>query len=241
MPEPIPSPAEASNNQPLVRARIVAAGLEILAEGGRDALTTRAIAAAAGVQAPTIYRLFGDKRGLLEAVARHGLERYLQEKQADGPRPDPLDDLRAGWDMNVAFGLAHPGIFSIIADPETGPLSSAVVAGMDILRRKIARIATAGLLRVNEERALGLVRASGVGVVLVLLGVPKANRDLGLSAAAREAVIAAITSTGPAIEATGPAGAAIALRASLGAAPGLTPGERHLLEELLGRLGRSAS
>jgi AcrR family transcriptional regulator len=36
---------------------------------GRRAVTTRAVAAGAGVQAPTIYRLFGDKDGLLDALA----------------------------------------------------------------------------------------------------------------------------------------------------------------------------
>ncbi|WP_437753552.1 TetR family transcriptional regulator [Sorangium sp. So ce1389] len=62
-----------------MRARIVAAGAELLAEGGRGALTTRAVAAAAGVQAPTIYRLFGDERGLLEAVAERGLAKHIAQ------------------------------------------------------------------------------------------------------------------------------------------------------------------
>ncbi|MBC8122483.1 MAG: TetR family transcriptional regulator, partial [Gemmatimonadaceae bacterium] len=50
-----------------VRARIVVAAAGLIDSGGRDAATTRAVAAAAAVQAPTIYRLFGDKRGLLDA------------------------------------------------------------------------------------------------------------------------------------------------------------------------------
>jgi AcrR family transcriptional regulator len=34
-------------------------------------VSTRAVSAAARVQAPTICRIFGDKRGLLDAVARY--------------------------------------------------------------------------------------------------------------------------------------------------------------------------
>ena len=38
-----------------------------------DAVSTRAVAAAAGVQPPTIYRQFGDKEGLLDArIADYG-------------------------------------------------------------------------------------------------------------------------------------------------------------------------
>ncbi|WP_338419811.1 TetR family transcriptional regulator [Streptomyces klenkii] len=47
-------------------------------------MTTRAVAAAAGVQAPAIYRLFGDKDGLLEAVAEQRL-RHVPRGQARGP------------------------------------------------------------------------------------------------------------------------------------------------------------
>ena len=67
-----------------VRARIVAAAAELIASGGREAATTRAVAAAAGVQAPTIYRLFGDKRGLLNAAAEHGHARLVDVRQRFG-------------------------------------------------------------------------------------------------------------------------------------------------------------
>jgi len=52
------------------RHRIVEAAVELLEKGGPDAVSTRAVAAAAGMQPPAIYRLFGDKEGLLEAIHR---------------------------------------------------------------------------------------------------------------------------------------------------------------------------
>jgi AcrR family transcriptional regulator len=233
------SPADESGDHDEVRSRIIAAGAEILAQGGRDALTTRAVAARAGVQAPTLYRLFGDKHGLLEAVAEHVMQRYVFEKEAR-TRREPLDDLRLGWDLNVAFGLAHPAVFAIVsADPHPGRPSPAAAAGLAILRGKIERLAQAGLLRVSVERAVNLVRASGLGTVLTLLGMAAEQRDVGLSVAAREGVLAVITHAAPVVERPSAAGAAIALRASLEYAHALTPGERVLLGEWLDRLSQS--
>lgn len=85
------------------------AAAEFLESGGRDALTTRAVAASAGVQAPAIYRLFGDKRGLIDAVAEHGYQAYLSTKRPTGGL-DPVDGLRVGWDLHVEFGLANPAL-----------------------------------------------------------------------------------------------------------------------------------
>ena len=222
--------------QDKVRLRILAAAAEILGKGGHDALTTRAVAARARVQAPTLYRLFVDKDGLLEAVAEHVLQKYVSEKTAR-TLSDPLDDLRLGWDLNVAFGLAYPAVFAIISgNPRPGSRAAATASGLEVLRGKIQRLAKAGLLRVSVERAVNLVRAGGLGTVHTLLGMPEDQRDLGLSAAAREAVLAAITRAAPAVEQPGPKGAAIALRASLDHAEVLTPGERLMLGELLERL-----
>jgi len=65
------------------------------------------------------------------------------------------------------------------------------------------------------------------------------RRDPGLPAAAREAVIAAITTESPAPDSPGPAAAAIALRVVLPDATVLTGGERRLLSEWLDRLAAS--
>ncbi|MBA3326483.1 MAG: TetR family transcriptional regulator, partial [Rhodobacteraceae bacterium] len=189
------------------------------------------------VQAPTIYRLFGDKRGLLDAVAEQGLAAYVAEKSVREPHPDPVQDLRHGWDLHVAFGLAHPGLFAIMsASHQSGQRSAAVAAGLDVLRRRIRRIALAGRLRVSEERAVALLESVCIGAVLSMLGRPEGERDPGLSEFAREAVLAAITGESIAPAASGPPGAAAALRASLDRTSVLTGGERRLLEELLDRI-----
>src|SRR5437764_7635674 len=88
------------------RARILRAATELLAGGGRNAVTTRAVSAAAGVQAPTIYRQFGDMQGLLDVVARETLAVHVDEQATRPPTNDPVEDLRRGWDLHIAFGLA---------------------------------------------------------------------------------------------------------------------------------------
>ena len=232
-----PRPEDAPEAQEALRPRILSAAADLLNREGRDALTTRAVAAAAGVQAPTLYRLFGDKRGLLDAVAQHGFASYLRDKERAAPRADPADGLRDGWDLQVAFGLAHPAIYALMAgDPQPGGPSPAGAAGYEHLRRKLRALALAGRLRVSEERAALLLHAGCRGLVLTLLSLPEAERDPELSGLARESVLASLVTDAAPPALPGPAGAAIQLRAHLPDADRLSPGERALLGELLDRL-----
>jgi AcrR family transcriptional regulator len=216
------------------RARILAAAAALIASGGAEAATTRAVATAASVQAPTIYRLFGDKRGLLEAVAEQAMSTFVAGKAARLPGSDPVADLRQGWDDYVAFGLSNAAIFAQMAVVGAGPSSPAMEAGLDVLRDRVRRVARAGRLRVPEERAVDLIHAAGTGTVLTLLGRPPSDQAQ-LSQAAREAIMAAILDErSPA--AAGPAAMALGLRANLADIAALSPGERLLLEELLQRI-----
>lgn len=78
------------------RERFLQAGIALPAEDGPQAMTTRAVSAAAGVRAPTLYRLVGDQDELLDAVVNHGLAAYLEDKSAQVPSEDPVADLRRG-------------------------------------------------------------------------------------------------------------------------------------------------
>ncbi len=219
------------------RVRIVASAIDLLNTGGRDAVTTRAVADAAGVQGPTIYRLFGDKHGLLDAVAEYGFTTYLKKKTIRKPERDPVRDLRTGWDLHVEFGLTHPAIYLLMyAEPRPGSKSPAAEKSHRILKEHIGRVAVTGRLRVSEDRAVDLFHASACGIVLTLLGKAEGRRDMNLSEIAREAALAAITTDSPAFESSGPASAAVALRAVLPEVETLSDGERTLLTEWLTRL-----
>lgn len=75
-----------------LRTRMLDAAEGLLdASPDRD-VSTRAVCEAVGVGAPTLYRLFGDKNGLLAAVVDHGFARYLSTKRALEPTADPVVD-----------------------------------------------------------------------------------------------------------------------------------------------------
>lgn len=77
-----------------VRSPIIEAATALIASRGRDAAIARAVAGAARVQVPIIYRLFDDARGLLEAAAEHGLAAYVAGKAIGKRHPDPVQELR---------------------------------------------------------------------------------------------------------------------------------------------------
>ena len=220
------------------RQRIVEAAAALLSTGGRDAVSTRAVSAGAGVQAPTIYRIFGDKQGLLDAVGSHGFAAYLREKSGLPPTGDPVDDLRQGWDLHVGFGLAQPACYALIyGEPRPGVESTAAREAAAVLARLVHRVAEAGRLRVSEERAAQLIHSAGAGITFTLIAVPPQRRDPALATLARESVLAAVTTDRPR---TGPGGgavpSAVALRAALPEVAVLTGRERGLLAEWLDRI-----
>jgi AcrR family transcriptional regulator len=233
---PLPD-AEPGRSRDELRARIVSAAADLLSRGGRDALTTRNVAAEAGVQAPTIYRLFGDKDGLIDAVAEHGYRAYLAEKQPHPAGLDPVDSLRAGWDLHVGFGLANPALYALMyGNPRPGRTSPAAEHAAEVLQAQVRRLASAGRLRIAEPRAVNLIQAAARGTVLTLLALPPELRDAQLSADLREAVLAALAADASFADAAGARPAAITLRAELPDMTSLTGRERGLMDEWLERI-----
>lgn len=237
----------ATTTRAVARNRIVLAATKLLNGGGRAAVTTRSVSAAAGVQPPTIYRLFGDMDGLLGAVAVQAFEDYLRDKHALGETDDPVEDLRRSWDLHIEFGLSKPALYILIyGNPTEGQGSSLRGQAEARLRTMIARIAAVGRLRMSVERATALMYATGVGVVLTQLQQAPADRDPDLVALARDRIIHTIT-TDPAEPAAVPgiSAQAEALRVALGIGPEagphpLTPAEAALLDDWLRRLANSA-
>lgn len=236
---------------PSNRDRIIEAAAAILDEEGRDALSSRSVSAAAGVQPPAIYRIFGDMQGLLDAVASFGFSEYLAQKTSAVPEADPVDGLRRGWDLHIGFGLRHPAVYALMyGQPGPGPAPQAAAEATTILRGLVERVAQAGRLAVDVDTAVGMIHAAGCGVALSLIALPADRRDLTLAVKTREAILAAITAEsdpGLAAGSDGDAAAArhaVALKATLGAGgPNmeglLTTGEFLLLGEWLDRLAKA--
>lgn len=230
------------------KEKIVRVAAELLDQGGRDAVSTRAVAAAAGVQAPTIYRHFSHMQNLLDAVVSYGFDHYLREKTSREHLDDPVEELRQGWDLHVAFGLAHPGFYTLMyGDPRPEAQSVAASQAREALRALVQRVAEGGRLGVSVERAAQMFHAAGCGVTFALLELEPEMRDLSLSEQTREVVLDAVT-----LPATGTVAPldeiaaqsrvvrhAVALKALLPEVTALTASEQALLSEWLGRLSRS--
>ncbi|WP_049564461.1 TetR/AcrR family transcriptional regulator [Nonomuraea sp. SBT364] len=222
------------------REAILGAAADLLAQGGRDAVSTRAVCKAAGVQAPILYRLFGDKQGLLDAVATRGLVSYLAQKRDMPLSGDPVEDLRRGWDLHVGFGLAEPALYALIyGSPRPGAEPDGAKQASEILAGLVHRVALAGRLRVPERRAARVIHAAGRGTTLALIATPEAERDLDDARIVREAVIDAVTDASPAGSArTGDdvVAGAITLKAALPDVKVLSPAEGRLLGDWLDRI-----
>jgi AcrR family transcriptional regulator len=222
------------------RARIVEVAARLLREHGPAAVTTRGVAEEAGVQAPAIYRLFGDKDGLLDAVAEHVMATYVAGKAAivqaaSADNVDPLDDLRAGWEMQIEFGVANPALFRLLSDPDRVVHSPAAQAGRRVLESRVRRVAASGRLRVSEQRAVDVIQAAGIGVIQTLLSTPPERRDAGLAQSMYEAVLGQILTDAPEPPAHGPMAATVAFRAVAPHLDMLSAAERRLLADWLDR------
>lgn len=232
---------DAASGRDSVRSRIIDAAAELLRDEGQAAVTTRGVAERAGVQAPAIYRLFGDKDGLLDAVAEHVMTGFSAAKAAavSAAPADPVDDLRLGWDMTIDFGLANPELFVLLSDPARGRRSAAMQAGFRLLAERVHRVARTGRLRVTEDYAVEIIHAAGTGTILAILARPSSQRNRRLADTMFDAVRRQILSPADGPQDSGTPGIvahAVALRSHASGIRALSPGERALLSEWLERV-----
>lgn len=193
------------------RERMIAAAADLIADSPGEGFSLRAVCDAVGVRMPTLYHHFGSKQGLIDAVTERGFDLYLSAKASMEMSGDPIEDIRAGWDAHVAFGLAHPGFYALMygnVRPGHSPISQSRPSA--VLGELTARAAEQGRLVVSPEQAAAHILATNVGVTLrqIILAEP----DPALSSAVRDGAIAAVTGTWG--RSTDPLGAAIEIAAA---------------------------
>ncbi|MFF3555419.1 TetR family transcriptional regulator [Streptomyces tsukubensis] len=96
--------------------RILDACAELLDESGYEELSTRTVAVRAGVPIGSVYRFFGNKRALVDALAARNLDRYdgrVAERVASLPPGDWRGLLDAVLDEYVVMKRTAPG-FSLV-------------------------------------------------------------------------------------------------------------------------------
>ncbi|MFF4488538.1 TetR family transcriptional regulator [Streptomyces sp. NPDC001544] len=120
--KPVPHDATPLRRAPVQRrsaerlTRILDACADLLDEVGYDALSTRAVAQRAGVPIGSVYRFFGNKRQMADALAQRNLERY-SERVTERLKDARVGDWRAAMDAvldeYLAMKRTAPG-FSLV-------------------------------------------------------------------------------------------------------------------------------
>jgi len=152
---------------------IIRAAEDLLERIGPERMTMRAICAAAGVTAPTLYHYFGDKGHLMDELVNRGIDEFLADRRSFRETDDPLLDLKRGWDRFLAFGFEHPWLFRLMIErvmqyPEIASEMHALT------RSRLVRLCNMGRLRTDVEFASKALKiATNAVIALFVQGEPK--------------------------------------------------------------------
>lgn len=174
------------------RAALLSAAERLVAEGGPDALSVRAVADEVGTSTRAVYSLFGSKDGLVVALAERAYEILhagLEElPETDDPARDLID---VGVKMFREFVRRHPSLYRIAfqrivsglhATPE---LIAARERVFPLLVARVQRVKDAGLLKGRSARQAtvefnamceGLANAELRGATLPILPAGEEDR-----------------------------------------------------------------
>lgn len=98
---------------------ILKAALELLEEGGPDALGMRPLAQRLSVRPSSLYRYYPERDALLEAIkahATHDLHSAIRRAARDRP-PDAA--LTAAGHTYLAYAREHPHLYALLLRPRT--------------------------------------------------------------------------------------------------------------------------
>ncbi len=171
--------------------RILDSALELIAASGLHKLTMDDIAARGGMGRMTVYRRFGDRERLIDALAIREVQRCLAELDAAVDRSDPVvDQVADGFATALRLIREHPLLDRFARhEPETA-LEALNADGAMIF--SLSRAFTAGLLREAQVRGeVGALDADQAAEILVRIGVsfvliPATMLPLGDEDAARD-------------------------------------------------------
>ena len=144
----------------LDRASIVQAAITLLDEVGIDGLSTRRLAASLGIQGPSLYWHFKNKRELLDQMAESMLDRAIPAADPGAPGFDWLAWLASGARGIRRVGLSHRDGGLILAGfRPTGTRAALRVSSAEMLARS-------GLSAADSRLVLHTLGRFAVGWVL---------------------------------------------------------------------------
>jgi AcrR family transcriptional regulator len=134
------------------RAQLRGAAERLVAAGGADALSVRAVADEAGTTTRAVYSLFGSKEGLVAALAQTAFELLYATIDQLPETGDPVADLVAvGTEAVRGLVRNHPALYRIAFQRVAGlepapPLLEARERAWVQLQGRVQRVKDAGLL-----------------------------------------------------------------------------------------------
>lgn len=194
-------------------ARILDACAELLDETGYEELSTRAVATRAGVPIGSVYRFFGNKRAMADALARRNLDSYaarVERLLAAIPAADWRSAIDAVLDEYLAmkrtvpgFGLVDFGTRIPAGPPGPAPAQGADLApepvpdANDRVADRLTALLAAQLRRAPDTalRRTVLVAVEAADALLQLAFRTDASGDPDIIAETRELVRAYLART----------------------------------------------
>jgi AcrR family transcriptional regulator len=149
------------HNEQTERELLIAAE-RLLATGGIDALSIRALADAAGSTTRAVYTVFGGKEGLLRALFREAFRALDAGLEALPLTSDPAADLvAAGAEGFRGWARSHPDLFRLafegaVAWRAGAPIEEMGVQAFGRLRERVRRCIDAGLISSGREVEVAL-------------------------------------------------------------------------------------
>ena len=130
-----------------LREALIEAGIELVREGGPEALTIRGVAAQVGVSHAAPKHHFASLEALRTAVAIEGHRRFTAEMETAIAEagPGPRAALVAAGIGYIRFARSHPGLFQVMfsgaLDRDEADFQAAAAASYGVLARVSAPVA----------------------------------------------------------------------------------------------------
>ncbi|WP_041290627.1 TetR/AcrR family transcriptional regulator [Kribbella flavida] len=125
-----------------LREELLDAAYDALVGGGYDALRMAEVARRTGVSRQTVYNEFGDKWGLLQAVAVRETERFLVDVNAAlAEHAEPIAGLQAAVERALTLAADNPLVKAALGQPGSDQASQLLTTrGQQVLELSHQRL-----------------------------------------------------------------------------------------------------
>lgn len=146
-----------TQSQETLRAALLDLAARLLAAEGPTALTMRRLAKAAGCSTTVLYRHFGAKEGIAEALYQEGFERLRRRLESVPPQDSPADHLAALGRAYRENALTERNLYQVMFTglipgfTPTEESRSLAAASLRVLREAVRTCTTAGIFHPDAD------------------------------------------------------------------------------------------